>query len=85
MAPKIVLMWFWCTALRKTQAPSRKSAISTTNGEEDRTPLEDDLPILAVDGTRNEKKVYVTDVNYEEILPLKAEALMADNTPLIEE
>lgn len=50
-----------------------------------RTPLEEDLPILAVHVTENEGGVLIADVNCEEVLSLNAQSQSTDNTPPSEE
>lgn len=59
------------------------SRLQTTTG--DCTILANDLPIFAVDVRESEKDIHFTDKNCKEVLPLKAEAPLAGNTPLCED
>lgn len=51
----------------------------------DHTSVADDLPILAVDVSDNERDFYVIHAKCEEVLLLKVEPQRANNTPLSED
>lgn len=64
--------------------PQMRYLLFQTTGE-DRTPLENDLLVHAIDVTKNEERIRIIDANCKEVLPLNAQSTPTDNTAANEE